>query len=914
MTAAAAPTSVLSRLAIGRRLWLAFGLLLVLVAAQSLVGIASLLRSNDDVATLNNRADISRAASAIEAAMANLRIEVRNYSYTGEQVYLERIAASRRSFEQLLTHSRTLMEQSSKAEAFRAIIADITDYNRNVDRLEQVRQQFDRNLNERMTPLGAQANQLLGGLVGSLNGAAQAGGGSAAAGGPAGFDRQAQIAVRLERSWLLVRLFAARYIATSDPKAVGQMDQNAAALQSVMDEYRTATPDGDKLRALDQAQGAISGYLAAFKDVLVAEKELAQLRDQVMAAKGADLAGRARDIVAAADVDQDQIQRRAQSNGELALVVTLVLGLVSLVLGLVAARVITVSLVRPVSAIKQSMLDLGDGRLEVTVPYTEGRDELADMARAVESFRATAVQAVRAEIGLSKVSANIMMSDKDGIITYTNQSIVDMFTVAEADIRQALPHFEARTLVGKNIDLFHRQPSHQRGLMAAMKTTHRGSAKVGRRTFQVIANPVKGSHGEDLGTVIEWKDLTDELVIEAEIKEMVDKAVQGDFHQRIALEGKSGFFLLVSERINQLSGNISDVTEELASMLEALAKGDLSRRIDKTYGGVFQRLKDDFNTTVEQLSAIVGRIDDAAEAIGTAAREVAAGSINLSERTEQQASSLEETAASMEQLAATVRSNAENAQQVNRAAGEARGTAEKGGRVAGDAVEAIHRIEASSRKISDIIGVIDEIAFQTNLLALNAAVEAARAGDAGRGFAVVAQEVRQLAQRSAQASREIKALISDSADQVRSGVELVRTAGEALTEIVSGVGRVADLVGEIARATAEQANGVEEINNTVAQMDEMTQKNAALVEESAAAARALEEQAGDLGQLIGFFSLAASGQRRVAGAGRTADAAGARVAPGQFQTQLQTPARAAAAKPPLRRHPAPAGADEWKEF
>ena len=314
--------------------------------------------------------------------------------------------------------------------------------------------------------------------------------------------------------------------------------------------------------------------------------------------------------------------------------------------------------------IKQVMTELTDGRLEVTVPHTEGKDELADMARAVETFRATAIQAVRAEIALSKVSANIMMSDKDGIITYANPSIVDMFATAEEDIRQALPHFAARSLVGRNIDLFHRDPSHQRRLMAAMTTTHRGTAKVGRRTFQVIANPVKGRHGEDLGTVIEWKDLTDELAIESEIEEMVEQAVHGDFSRRIALEGKGGFFLLVSERINQLAGNIADVTEELASMLEALAQGDLSRRIDKTYGGVFQRLKDDFNTTVEHLSGIVGRIDGAAQAIGIAAREVSAGSANLAERTEQQASSLEETAASMEQLAATVRSNAEGAQQV----------------------------------------------------------------------------------------------------------------------------------------------------------------------------------------------------------------------------------------------------------
>jgi methyl-accepting chemotaxis protein len=281
----------------------------------------------------------------------------------------------------------------------------------------------------------------------------------------------------------------------------------------------------------------------------------------------------------------------------------------------------------------------------------------------------------------------------------------------------------------------------------------------------------------------------------------------------------------------------------------------MNRRVTRDYQGAFERVKTDVNATSTRLAEIVGQITQAAETIAAAAAEVSLGSSDLADRTEQQASSLEETAASMEELGATVRSNAENAQRANVMAAQARGSAESGGGVAGSAIEAMRRIEESSRKITDIIGVIDEIAFQTNLLALNAAVEAARAGDAGRGFAVVAQEVRQLAQRSAQASKEIKALIMDSGGQVRDGVDLVRSAGSSLTEIVSGIGRVADLVSEIARATAEQASGLDEVNIAIAQMDEMTQKNAALVEESTAAARSLEEQADQLRHQMTFFTL-----------------------------------------------------------
>jgi len=207
----------------------------------------------------------------------------------------------------------------------------------------------------------------------------------------------------------------------------------------------------------------------------------------------------------------------------------------------------------------------------------------------------------------------------------------------------------------------------------------------------------------------------------------------------------------------------------------------------------------------------------------------------------------------MEELAATVRQNAANAQQANQFAAGAREVAASGGGVVADAVEAMGRIEASSRKIGDIVGMIDEIAFQTNLLALNAAVEAARAGDAGKGFAVVAQEVRNLAQRSAQASKEIKGLIAESTDQVKTGADLVKGAGKTLDEILGSVRRVADIVAEIAAASSEQASGIDQVNSAVSQMDEMTQQNAALVEESAAAAHSLEDQAGELTRLMAFF-------------------------------------------------------------
>ncbi|WP_029006887.1 methyl-accepting chemotaxis protein [Azospirillum halopraeferens] len=422
-----------------------------------------------------------------------------------------------------------------------------------------------------------------------------------------------------------------------------------------------------------------------------------------------------------------------------------------------------------------------------------------------------------------------------------------------------------------------------------------------------------------------------EAAIGEEIAALIDGVSRGDLSRRLDLAGKDGFYRTMAEGINRLTDTVAAVIADLGGVLSALAGGDLNRRIDKDYHGAFQQLKNDVNATSTKLGEIVGRIRQSTEAISAAASEVSLGATDLAERTEQQASSLEETAASMEELGATVRSNADNAQRANRMAVDARTSAESGGGVAESAIEAMRRIETSSRKITDIIGVIDEIAFQTNLLALNAAVEAARAGDAGRGFAVVAQEVRNLAQRSAQASKEIKSLIMDSDGQVRDGVDLVRKAGGALDGIVSGVQEVATVIAEMASASTEQATALDEINATVAQMDEMTQKNAALVEETTAAAQSLAAQANDLRALVGFFKLEqtaapmAASAASVAASGVPASArvvAPTRPAP---RAAAKAPARNTSPKPAAEQPAAVRGTggvlqraradeDDWKEF
>ncbi len=344
--------------------------------------------------------------------------------------------------------------------------------------------------------------------------------------------------------------------------------------------------------------------------------------------------------------------------------------------------------------------------------------------------------------------------------------------------------------------------------------------------------------------------------IVAEIKNIVEAAaVRGDFSVKMNMADKAGYSKELAELLNQLSNVTETGLNDVLRVAKLLSNGDLTQVITADYPGTFGEVKEGVNSTVENLKVLIEEIKVATDTINTASHEIAAGNSDLSQRTEEQASSLEETAASMEELTSTVKLNAENAKQANQLAIGSSDVASKGGEVINQVIVTMESINESSRKIVDIISVIDGIAFQTNILALNAAVEAARAGEQGRGFAVVAGEVRNLAQRSAAAAKEIKVLIDDSVEKVDGGSKLVDQAGQTMGEISASIKRVTDIMSEITAASMEQSAGIEQVNQAITQMDEVTQQNAALVEEAAAAAEAMEKQAHNLAVSVGAFKV-----------------------------------------------------------
>ena len=701
------------------------------------------------------------------------------------------------------------------------------------------------------------------------------------------------------------------------------------------------------------------------------------------------------------------------------------------------------------------------------------------------------------EIALNAISSGVMVADKNRNIIYANPAVYNLLKKYEADIRTVLPHFSADNLVGQNIDQFHKDPGHQRRILADLRAPMSSSIMIGDVNFNLSLTPLLDAQGNPNGAMVEWVDKTEhnltsnklgaldrsQGVIEfrpngeiltanenflalmgydeqqivgkhhrifvdkdyassTEYKELWAKLNRGEYQAgeflrfnsngeevwiqasynpvvtsngkvtRVVkyatditeekrknayfsgqikainqsqaviefdptgkiLDANDNFLKTVGYTLDEIKGKhhsmfmnpeerssseyrlfweqlgdgqfqtgefhrvgkggksiwiqatyspivddngkvfrvvkyATDITSrkmavnDICDIMLSMSKGSLVERLEREYEGEFETLAESVNDFVTNLSSIILEIRSGSETISNASSEIARGNADLSSRTEQQASSLEETASSMEELTSTVQLNADNAKQANGLASEASRVAISGGKLIEQVVGTMAEINQSAKKIEDIIGVIDGIAFQTNILALNAAVEAARAGEQGRGFAVVASEVRTLAQRSANAAKDIKGLISDSVSKVESGNELVNQSGATMSEIVTAIQRVNDIMSEIASSSAEQASGIDEINKAVVQMDEMTQQNAALVEEAAAAAESMSSQASQLISRVNFFDIGDS-------AGHTPAAAPVPAA----KPKPRVPAKSIAPRSQQFSAAAPNDDDEWESF
>ncbi|APV52517.1 hypothetical protein BWI17_17800 [Betaproteobacteria bacterium GR16-43] len=550
---------------------------------------------------------------------------------------------------------------------------------------------------------------------------------------------------------------------------------------------------------------------------------------------------------------------------QLTIIVGVAAALILLLMNVITFFALRAWVSKPLARTVTTFEAIGAGRYDNAIETGRG-DEVGRLATSLaamqsslrernESDRRSLEESTRVKRALDGSVMPVRIADNEGTVVYLNAALQGILTRDEAAFRKEVPHFEAAKVLGGSVGVFYKDPEAAIARLKALEDTVVTRLTLGGRVYDVTTSPVRLPDGAKLGTVGQWVDRTEQLDSEREIGGIVEAAARGDFTQRVSMAGKEGFFKQLAGTLNGLLETTSSGMNEVVRVLGALAKGDLTQTIDKPFQGTLGKLKDDANATVAHLQSIVGQIKGSADSIGTSSGEIAQGNADLSQRTEEQASSLQETAASMEQLTSTVKQNAENAKQANQLAVSASGVATQGGQVVTQVVETMGAISDSAKKIADIIGTIDGIAFQTNILALNAAVEAARAGEQGRGFAVVAGEVRTLAQRSAEAAKEIKDLIGGSVAQVDAGSKLVANAGQTMDEVVKSVKRVADIISEITAASQEQSAGIEQVNQAITQMDQVTQQNAALVEQAAAAAESMREQATGLTQAVSVFQI-----------------------------------------------------------
>ena len=682
----------------------------------------------------------------------------------------------------------------------------------------------------------------------------------------------------------------AMYSAADKEKAAILSSDAAAVKESadaIAEELKTANDSADELETLaknstdaadgakvDEMKAAIKGYTDTVAKII--ELAAANQDDQALAlarGEGADFRKKVDDLGDEIRGKEDTALEQSQASADELSSSTKQRLVAGSLVGLAIAAALMLWIVmlhvsRPITAMASSMLKIAGGDNTIEVRGTDRADEVGGMARALQVFKTNAIEKQRLEAEAAAKLAE-------------ERAREEAVQRAERQVQQEMASLIDAAAAGdltRRIDLAGKD-----GLMLKLgEGMNRWAETVNAILGEVIqmmaalaqgdlTKRIEGNYRGDLARLKNDSNATaDQLAaiakaersFQEDLAALVDAAAAGEFSRRVDLDGKNGLMLKLGEGMNRFAETVSQALQQVVDVMSALARGDLTKRIEGDYRGDLMRLKTDTNATADKLAAVVGQVVDGMTTIKTATAQLAVGATDLSARTEEQVASLEEMAASIRQVSVTVKQNADNAQQANQLALAARTAAENGGTVTNSAVEAVGQIQESSQRIAEIVSMIDEIAFQTNLLALNAAVEAARAGEAGRGFAVVAAEVRALAQRSSEASKEIKGLIASSGKHVERGVGLVNNAGQKLTEIVTSVKRVADIVSEIAAASQEQAGGVQQVDEAVTQMEGVTQKNAALVEESTTSLTSVDQQVEELMQLVDFFQTGGEAKAR----------------------------------------------------
>lgn len=534
----------------------------------------------------------------------------------------------------------------------------------------------------------------------------------------------------------------------------------------------------------------------------------------------------------------------------------LILAILSLILLIFMQNFLRKSMTKPIQELTDDIAGLAKGDLNLVIKGLDRQDEIGNMARALSVIKESGIQSVQLRTSLDEISVGIVIIDMDQKITYHNEFFLTILKdhrkvfdsiVEKINFKNGILGYDIMFLKPRDVEIY----------SFLDRTPQISSWKQEDCTLKLKVFPIFNEFNDHLGSVLEVWDISNEELMQAEIASVVSAAVNGDMTVRIPLDKKFGHFKVFGGLLNELMDNVSVVLDDLGMVLNAIAKGDLTVFTKNMYRGSFKQLADNTNTTVLRLNDVMHNISTTAQSVEHATRKISFDSQDLSTRTVDQAARLEETAASMEVLASVVQENSNNAEYAAKMANESYTIAHEGGSIASIASDAMKKIEYSSGRIAEIIAVMDEIASQTDLLALNAAVEAARAGEAGKGFSVVAENVSKLAHRSAEASQQIKDLILQSQQHVKSGVSNVAMLSNTLMGILKSATIVTNVMNNITKNSQEQAVSITQMNVTMNAMDHSTQQNALMVQQSLETANELQKKADELTYLLNSFSLQA---------------------------------------------------------
>jgi methyl-accepting chemotaxis protein len=738
-------------MSIKSKLYAGFALLVLIAVALAVFAITQFNGIKTNVATLNTLADSASKVMEMERLLETMRRATLRFAYDHDEGAAKETEQAAGNINDLLREAAQSTPSEERRKLYNGLQSDLAATRKTtLTFFDSVKQMLAEQ--ERLYEIGNELTETTTNIIAKAR--------------STGDEEVIHLGDTLYVQLLSVRIANWRTQATLDPKGLALLASDVGKASETIAALETAGGARSMRARVGELKVSLAAYAQTSESYIKHQQQVRNLQVDQIAPKIKEMQG----VVAGARGQLQSAFADARNTAESSIARTItiqeIIAALTLLVGSLIAFFLARGISNPITSLTKSMRELAAGNFDVVLPGLARKDEVGDIAKAVDEFK------IRAAEKAAREATEKAEQDRR----------------AEADRQAAL---------AKMADEF-----------------------------------------------------------QAAVGNIVQAAAAGDFSQRVALDGKTGLVFNVGTLINGLCDNVAQALHDLVTMLSALAEGDLSERIVAEYRGDFATLKNNANATAERIGQTIAEIKRSAEEVTSASAEISGSTTDLSQRTEEQAASLEETSASMEEIAATVKKNAENAQQANQSTAKARNIADRSGKVVADAVAAMAQIETSSGKIADIIGVIDEIARQTNLLALNAAVEAARAGDAGRGFAVVASEVRTLAQRSSQAAKDIKDLITSSSGQVQQGVELVNKTGAALDEIAGAIKEISALVSDIAGASMEQSNGVDQVNKALTQMDEVTQRNAALVEENAATAKTLEQQARAMDERVSFFRLA----------------------------------------------------------